>query len=176
MHVFSSFLVALSVVLLTQSLVDGYVSQLAGIKWRRNSLIIRRENDGNDLMDYQIQYPSSSSPSNDFDSNQETEGPDLFQRDAITSQDESVLVVAGPGAGKTRVLSARLAYLLQSAICDPNEILVISFTNSAADRLRKKADEILIGSVATTKGVVSDTFHGFCLSVLRKYSHLIYQT
>lgn len=176
MHVFSSFLVALSVVLLTQSLVDGYVSQLAGIKWRRNSLIIRRENDGNDLMDYQIQYPSSSSPSNDFDSNQETEGPDLFQRDAITSQDESVLVVAGPGAGKTRVLSARLAYLLQSAICDPNEILVISFTNSAADRLRKKADEILIGSVATTKGVVSDTFHGFCLSVLRKYSQLIYQT
>ncbi len=157
-------------------MVQGFIHQRAISMRRQIKQVLCREMDGNDVMEYQI-YPSSyATPADIVDSNQETEGPDLFQRDAITTQDESVLVVAGPGAGKTRVLSARLAYLLESAICDPNEILVISFTNSAADRLRKRADEILIGSVATTKGVVSDTFHGFCLSVLRKNSHLIYQT
>lgn len=176
MHIFSSFIITLSVLLLTRSMVQGFIHQRAISTRRQINRIMCRESEGNDVMEYQIYPTSYATPTDHIDSNQEVEGPDLFQRDAITTQDESVLVVAGPGAGKTRVLSARLAYLLETAICDPNEILVISFTNSAADRLRKKADEILIGSVATTKGVVSDTFHGFCLSVLRKYSHLIYNT
>lgn len=99
--------------------------------------------------------------------------PDISQRHAITCTDPAILIVAGPGTGKTRVLSARLAYLLESGACSPNEILVISFTNSAAYNLRKRANYILRGSVATVAGIVTDTFHGFCASVIRRHIHLV---
>jgi DNA helicase-2/ATP-dependent DNA helicase PcrA len=81
------------------------------------------------------------------------------------------LVVAGPGSGKTRVLSARLAFLLQNGYCSPKEILVLSFTNSAADNLCAKASAMIsaLGTAATTTGVYCDTFHGFCSSVIRTH-------
>lgn len=107
-----------------------------------------------------------------------TQTPDISQKDAIISTDPSVLVVAGPGAGKTRVLSARLAYLLDSAMCKPSEVLVISFTGGAADRIKMRAGDILRAekSVATTSGVNSDTFHGFGSSVVKKYYNLIFNS
>ena len=99
--------------------------------------------------------------------------PDDSQSKAITCTDPAVLIVAGPGTGKTRVLSSRLAYLLQFGVCSPNEILVISFTNSAAHNLRKRAEDLLAGSNASVAGTISDTFHGFCSSVIRKHMNLI---
>jgi len=96
--------------------------------------------------------------------------PDYAQSAAITSSDPAVLVVAGPGSGKTRVLSARLAFLLMQGT-SPSEILVLSFTNSAADNLCAKAASMLQvhdpNTVASTDGVSCDTFHGFCSSVIQ---------
>lgn len=99
--------------------------------------------------------------------------PDYDQSEAIVSTEAAVLVVAGPGSGKTRVLSARLAYLLKSGACNPSEILVLSFTNSAANNLCAKASTMLKDTVATTSGVQCDTFHGFCSSVIRKHMPLL---
>ena len=97
---------------------------------------------------------------------------DEEQRSAITTNDRAVIVVAGPGSGKTHVMSARLAYLLESGLCRPTEILVISFTKSTANNMRQKADALLkeSESVATTNGVDCHTFHTFCIEVLRRYS------
>ena len=96
--------------------------------------------------------------------------PDHAQSAAITTKDPAVLVVAGPGAGKTRVLSARLAYLLMQGVSS-SEILVLSFTASAANNLCAKASSMLTrhdpGTVATTEGVYCDTFHGFCSTMIR---------
>jgi hypothetical protein len=93
--------------------------------------------------------------------------PSFQQRDAIVSDVQSVLVVAGPGAGKTRVLSARMAYLLESGKCLPSEILALSYTNSAAANIKMRADRLLSGSIATTEGMTVNTFHGLCSSILR---------
>ena len=94
-------------------------------------------------------------------------GPSFQQRDAIVSEVPSVLVVAGPGAGKTRVLSARMAYLLESGKCSPAEILVLSYTNSAAQNIKLRTDRLLGDSIATTAGATCNTFHGLCSSILR---------
>jgi len=93
--------------------------------------------------------------------------PSFQQRDAIVSDAQSVLVVAGPGAGKTRVLSARMAYLLESGKCSPSEILALSYTNSAAANIKMRTDRLLSGSIATTEGMTVNTFHGLCSSILR---------
>lgn len=101
--------------------------------------------------------------------------PDVLQRDAILCKDPAILVVAGPGSGKTRVMAARLAYLLKSGTCMASECLVISFTSSAATNLLEKTKEICLksGSVASTAGVLCDTFHGFCNTVIKENLHLV---
>jgi DNA helicase-2/ATP-dependent DNA helicase PcrA len=96
--------------------------------------------------------------------------PDKFQKDAVICTDHAVMIVAGPGSGKTRVMAARLAHLLQSGNCSPKECLVISFTSSAATNLLEKTKDLLkkSESVATTVGVYCDTFHGFCSTVIKE--------
>jgi DNA helicase II / ATP-dependent DNA helicase PcrA len=100
------------------------------------------------------------------------EQPDENQRAAIMSDDPAILLIAGPGSGKTRVLASRLAYLLVSGRCSPNEVLLLSFTKSAANELLAKANKMLANSVATTNGVICNTFHGFCKSIIHRYSSL----
>jgi superfamily I DNA/RNA helicase len=102
-----------------------------------------------------------------------TTQPDNVQRDAILCKDPAILIVAGPGSGKTRVMAARLAYLLSSGTCSAAECLVISFTSSAATNLLEKTKEICNDSVASTVGVFCDTFHGFCNTVLKDNLHLL---
>lgn len=104
---------------------------------------------------------------------EDTLTPDHQQLAAITSDDASVLIIAGPGAGKTRVLAARLSYLLLNCICSPRDILVLSFTRSGAFNLRDRANQLLEGTVASASEVYCDTFHGFCGSILKKYLHLL---
>ena len=101
--------------------------------------------------------------------------PDKFQSDAILCTDPAILVVAGPGSGKTRVMAGRLANLLQSGTCRAQECLVISFTSSAATNLLTKTKEICnkSGSAASTVGVFCDTFHGFCNTVIKENLPLV---
>jgi DNA helicase-2/ATP-dependent DNA helicase PcrA len=96
--------------------------------------------------------------------------PNVYQRDAIISTDPAIMVVAGPGSGKTRVMAARLAYILQSGLGAPAECLVITFTKSAALNLLKKTREICQKS---TIGVSCNTFHSFCYAVIQENLDLV---
>jgi len=82
------------------------------------------------------------------------------------------LVIAGPGTGKTRVLSSRITYLLQKQQSDPASILAITFTNKAAEEMKNRI-KTLINSNRVTDNITVSTFHAFGYSVLQNYSHTL---
>jgi len=89
------------------------------------------------------------------------------QMEAIRHAEGPLLVVAGPGSGKTRVITRRIAHLVGSG-CRPGEILAITFTNKAAEEMRNRVE-----ALGAASGVWMYTFHAFCARVLRIYgSHV----
>ena len=86
------------------------------------------------------------------------------QRKAVECLDGSLLIMAGAGSGKTRVLTYRIANLIAQGI-SPFNILAITFTNKAANEMKSRAEK-LIGEPA--KNVVLSTFHSFCARLLRR--------
>ena len=87
------------------------------------------------------------------------------QREAVTHHDGPLLVVAGAGSGKTRVLTHRIAHLIHDHGVSPFEILAITFTNKAADEMKQRV-EALVGPVARKMWV--STFHSACVRILRR--------
>jgi len=91
------------------------------------------------------------------------------QRQAVEHTTGPALVIAGPGTGKTRVLSSRIAYLIQNQRVEPASILAITFTNKAADEMKTRI-KILFNSNKMRDKLTVSTFHAFGYSVLQHYS------
>ena len=86
------------------------------------------------------------------------------QHAAVTAPDGPVLVLAGPGAGKTRVITLRIAYLIEQRAVPPHSIMAVTFTNKAAREMRERVEHLQIA----TKGLAIGTFHSICARLLRR--------
>ncbi len=98
------------------------------------------------------------------------EGLTAPQRAAVTQRGGPLLVIAGAGSGKTRVLTRRIAHLLATGDARPYEIMAITFTNKAADEMRRRVIE-LVGPDADRMWV--STFHSACLRMLRAHADVL---
>jgi DNA helicase-2/ATP-dependent DNA helicase PcrA len=92
------------------------------------------------------------------------------QHEAVTSSARHILVLAGPGSGKTRVLTQRIAYLVYEQQVNPGNILAVTFTNKAAREMRMRLERML------GKGISAlwlGTFHSICARILRREAEVL---
>lgn len=93
-----------------------------------------------------------------------------MQKEAVMTTEGPLLILAGAGSGKTKVLTTRIAYLIEEKGIDPYHILAITFTNKAAKEMQSRLIS-LIGDIA--KGIQVSTFHSFGLKILRENYELL---
>jgi len=98
------------------------------------------------------------------------EGLNPEQREAVTAPDGPLLVLAGAGTGKTRVLTTRIAHLILTGRVRPWEILAVTFTNKAAREMGERVAR-LVGGPA--EGIWLGTFHSLCVRILRRHAELV---
>ena len=87
------------------------------------------------------------------------------QREAVLHRDGALLILAGAGSGKTRVITYRIAHLIGDGHAEPGQVLAVTFTNKAAQEMRERV-EALIGSEC--EGIWLSTFHALCARLLRR--------
>jgi DNA helicase-2/ATP-dependent DNA helicase PcrA len=95
------------------------------------------------------------------------EGLNEAQERAVTAGAGSILVLAGPGSGKTRVLTHRIAYLIKELGVSPWQIMAMTFTNKAAREMEQRIRTLLDGN---PQGLTMGTFHSICVRILRRES------
>jgi superfamily I DNA/RNA helicase len=91
------------------------------------------------------------------------------QRRAVSTTEGRLLILAGAGSGKTKVLTMRMAYLVAHLHVSPRSILGLTFTNKAAGEMRHRVGQMIDRSLA--KQITLSTFHGFCMQLLRREAH-----
>ncbi|WP_374764892.1 ATP-dependent helicase [Yunchengibacter salinarum] len=96
-------------------------------------------------------------------------GLNAQQREAVLSTDGPLLVLAGAGTGKTRVLTTRLAHILRQGLARPQEVLAVTFTNKAAGEMKRRVEQSLGRPV---EGMWIGTFHALCARILRAHAEL----
>ena len=109
--------------------------------------------------------PDDDAPASTTDAKAILDGLNKVQQEAVTVTDGPVLIVAGPGSGKTRTLTHRIAYLLSTGKARPWEILAITFTNKAAKEMRERVLGLVGEDVG--RGMAIGTFHSMFARVLR---------
>ena len=92
------------------------------------------------------------------------------QREAVTTTEGPLLILAGAGSGKTRTLTCRVAYLISQRQVSPWNIMAITFTNKAAGEMRERVDQLV---TAGSESIWISTFHSTCCRILRRYINLI---
>lgn len=122
-----------------------------------------------------IDFPAPAGPAPAYPGHEAAPAPWLerlndAQRDAVEAIDGPVLVLAGAGTGKTRVLTTRLAQILHAGKARPYQILCVTFTNKAAKEMRERVAD-LVGPA--TEGMWLGTFHALATRILRRHAEVV---